>query len=1542
MHRHQDNPWVRPLLITVLVVLLCLVILMPRTNAVADIVVTDREDAVVEKDGDQEATGLDQTTAESITPGPGGFEIKSCLFTPPNPWMFSELAGVSTGGNIHFDTVPDFDTIPYVIQKDLPDEIQVTWVVTEMPSADGWPLIIEGNLHKPGGKGPGTVPKAHWGAVVKASYIDLDVDSDNDDGFNASWARTEEEDNIEADTDKPCRVICVNDNDNDEDRIPDFADGYNRDDIAGNADDDPPTAAEGEKYVPIVIEIDPAVDLTKASLRLVYSNSDPAGVTTAGSEPLKTYTPATGHLRIWTKLGHEKRKKKPFNDPTDPGHYVPPTGSTGEYDKDEMAALGFSSSNREVTLHVEAITESSSEADQSISVTLLEDGKEVGTDLIRMTVIKPDIDVDADRNGAVVDDDDDNNEDIWVTGKGGVVLNNCDDDNTNGNHDNSDANINGPNDLKDLAKLVIQKQVVIPTDWKAFLFVTAEDKDEIRIFDKYSDTGEIARVGGGTEEYEIPNVESTNLDYAMEGIHFAQKDFSGYIPVTIEIRDASNEVHGSDLVMVRIAPFIMYGHGDVTETVYTSDDADGISTDLNAIIEAPAAPAKDVETYIHTNYGDQWIQDEIEIGYASLPRNPSNSEMHVVLDLPRDRGLDPYAEDKLLKNGVGHYELDGPLAKTDDYGGNIEVSPPNSAYPRGRIYHGNVTAAGVPGMDHRVEYMLAAQAQQTEKIEGSITSATATTLKDDTKAWDIDEWHTNAFTVVMITGGKGKGQIRQVTNNTADTLTVSPAWTAGDVPDDRSLYVLSSLLEFDTNWLGVKHVDEVISFNKDGKMIVADPALGFKVLCDTLAKTDAGASTAGAAGSLTHAGKTWAVDEWKDGYIYITGGDGKGQIRRVSGNTATRIDVAPNWDINPPAGSGYKVYALSDSGASTKDGNTAATLEDNNQAWGVNDWQGGFIEITGGALDGQVRQIASNTAKIITVNRNWDPVLDTTTATGATANTVTDTTKAWDADIWNGAEIEVISGPGAGQTRTVSDSTGTTLTVSANWATQPYATDTGTAEAGAATTLTDTDKAWDVDEWKGGSIEITAGTGSGQTREIASNTANAITTTAAWATNPDATSVYTIGVGAELRVILKHPNTTSDYHVTDRALWRAMFFEGDEDNGVSTSSTAPNTFIIDSTKSWAGGEYGGADDYVYIFTGAGAPTIGRVKDTHAEQSDTGSSTAATLTTITDDTQAWTADDWIGAEIEITDGPGKGQVRQITDNTADTLTVTPAWDIQPYAESSGTAEAGAANTITDNDKSWIVDQWKDGKVKITGGTGSGQERTVASNTDTAITVTANWTTQPDATSVFTVSVAGEFAVTLGARLELTAALPAAATEADRYVVVSDARYWISFLAVVTVNEVLNEIGVAQFEDGRGANIATDNMQIWPKIWGETGGTDDIVSVMKDGVGVTDADIVAIPGIWASNPGGTSASAFLPGFVNLLYVNAAGNTVSILPDSFGPYDASGDDIYKTALDAAIPGNVGYADDWYLFHIWDGEVHCGSNTIRETPADVSWWDE
>lgn len=85
---------------------------------------------------------------------------------------------------------------------------------------------------------------------------------------------------------------------------------------------------------------------------------------------------------------------------------------------------------------------------------------------------------------------------------------------------------------------------------------------------------------------------------------------------------------------------------------------------------------------------------------------------------------------------------------------------------------------------------------------------------------------------------------------------------------------------------------------------------------------------------------------------------------------------------------------------------------------------------------------------------------------------------------------------------------------------------------------------------------------------------------------------------------------------------------------------------------------------------------------------------------------------------------------------------------------GTFETGTSTgsntttTLNNTGKSWLVNAYTNYQVRITGGTGIGQIRTIASNTATALTVSVAWTVTPDATSVYAVEGNDDFLYLLG--------------------------------------------------------------------------------------------------------------------------------------------------------------------------------------------------
>lgn len=79
---------------------------------------------------------------------------------------------------------------------------------------------------------------------------------------------------------------------------------------------------------------------------------------------------------------------------------------------------------------------------------------------------------------------------------------------------------------------------------------------------------------------------------------------------------------------------------------------------------------------------------------------------------------------------------------------------------------------------------------------------------------------------------------------------------------------------------------------------------------------------------------------------------------------------------------------------------------------------------------------------------------------------------------------------------------------------------------------------------------------------------------------------------------------------------------------------------------------------------------------------------------------------------------------------------------------GTATGGTSTTLVNAAKTWATNQWANSQVHIVSGTGAGQVRTIASNTGTTLTVSAAWTTTPDATSVYHIEGNDDFLYLMG--------------------------------------------------------------------------------------------------------------------------------------------------------------------------------------------------
>ena len=270
---------------------------------------------------------------------------------------------------------------------------------------------------------------------------------------------------------------------------------------------------------------------------------------------------------------------------------------------------------------------------------------------------------------------------------------------------------------------------------------------------------------------------------------------------------------------------------------------------------------------------------------------------------------------------------------------------------------------------------------------------------------------------------------------------------------------------------------------------------------------------------------------------------------------------------------------------------------------------------------------------------------------------------------------------------------------------------TGTASAGTTTSLT-TGLSLQRD-LRGYRVRITGGTNAGQERIIASNTLGAnsiITVQDAFPAACDNTSVYAIMSG---RLWFYVPAATSGFNYYDFAT-----------NAWTARSVASGPAITSGEGCLMG-----------------TPSQDCI-------TDYGTASASAASSLTDASRAWVVNQWANTLVKIVSGTGAGQYRIVTSNTSTVLTVNAAWSTNPDTTSiyevgsfsAGIASAGAASTITNGTSgaaTWATNMWATYQVRIVAGTGVGQVRTIASNTGSVLTVSSNWTTNPDSTSYFVI-------------------------------------------------------------------------------------------------------------------------------------------------------------------------------------------------------------
>lgn len=670
---------------------------------------------------------------------------------------------------------------------------------------------------------------------------------------------------------------------------------------------------------------------------------------------------------------------------------------------------------------------------------------------------------------------------------------------------------------------------------------------------------------------------------------------------------------------------------------------------------------------------------------------------------------------------------------------------------------------------------------------GIVSSASTTALADSTKKWKVNQW---AGYTVAITMGSAAVQYRKILYNNETTLTVydanllphdswnnspyasvgvfiniAPANTAGvqttyqimsttynvdspwvETPTRASffttltggIYLLSATSSAPFFMLQYYDVVHDVWAYKTCPQGLLSAALGTDFTLERTGKFDVALSSnqgtiSATSRTLTDAGQSLTFDRYANHRLYITGGTGVGQSRRIVAHNATTFTFPRDWTVTPDNTSTYEIWP--DYDRLYFGGGAAAALYAYSPEF---DW----------CMQGQMFD-SGITNNIAVRYGDWQPLGVTSgTRIAAGVRAINSTPTAGGTNYAIGDVLTCAVGGTGAQVRVTSIDPGgivTGLELVHSGITTGYTTGTGRATTG--------------------------GTGTGCTIEITEVGPTALITTP---------SAHWFEIGQSVT-----------FSGCSEAAWNAPYtiigVPSTTTFCVSTSATATmaattsqsSTIISDPTKNWIPNEHVGR--LVHLCVAGQSPTA-QIRWITANTATTltvatitaganglskyviydakpfgaddqfkeperrgwGYATGGSATTLVDNTKNWIPNQWAGYLFKIEAGTGYGSGRiSIISNTATTLTfasqsfvpdTTTKYEI---ADTWGLITTGAAQSLTEaTTKNWRTNQWGARRVRITGGTGLGQEFTVSSNTSNSLTFSAAGTAT-DTTSTYAI-------------------------------------------------------------------------------------------------------------------------------------------------------------------------------------------------------------
>lgn len=341
-----------------------------------------------------------------------------------------------------------------------------------------------------------------------------------------------------------------------------------------------------------------------------------------------------------------------------------------------------------------------------------------------------DLRVDNNRNGVIDLDDptEDLNEEEWGVANGAVFLPNIDDDEGKcpkgpdassvpdvdlaACHDGNNEVIDGPDDLADLARIVVKPWPQAPDNASGQVWIADPAPAFVRVF---------RNVQGNWQAVQLPTF--LNADDIRNGVELAieGKDvlrdlgqWDGMVTAQLDVdggtsADGRAYPDGSDVVKLRLAPLTLMHHLQKAEQIFVtalniSAGSAAFRQDLSAAANQAGVPQGMHESFV----SDQWTQDWMELAHLTMPGpggvphridvfmrsvNTTSSQQQPL----RQAGDEVYAsfhgKDTAGFTPPWDPKHSGQMDSLNSYG-NTETIPPyehnGESYPLGRVFRGSV------------------------------------------------------------------------------------------------------------------------------------------------------------------------------------------------------------------------------------------------------------------------------------------------------------------------------------------------------------------------------------------------------------------------------------------------------------------------------------------------------------------------------------------------------------------------------------------------------------------------------------------------------------------------------------------------------------------------------------------------------------------------------------------------------------------------------------------------------------------------------------